>query len=382
MRIGIDGRPATHSQSGGFKTYTKNLITHLSRVDSRNQYVIYVDRPFDFTPADNLRIEYVPTRMRLLGPPAREQFDLPRHMQRDQIRLSHFPANTAPVQQQGPFVVTIHDTLMWDEKPSLKDIPASEAFKRTSMYLYNRVSTTRAVKNARLIITVSRYARDELLRVSGINPDRVKVVYEAPSDFFRRMNRQEAASIVRSKFQIKQPFILSLCSASHRKNVPGLFAAYARLDSELRSTVQLVIVWTHALWKKKLEKQLEQFGVSRQVVFLENVTDEDLLLLYNAAGVFAFPSLSEGFGLPPLEAMACGAPVVASNRSCLPEILGSGAQFVNPCDPDSFARALADVLTSSETAEDLSRRGFEWSRRYSWDQSAKETVQVYENAIS
>jgi glycosyltransferase involved in cell wall biosynthesis len=173
---------------------------------------------------------------------------------------------------------------------------------------------------------------------------------------------------------------LTLVSASPRKNAAGLLRIYAQLPAELQRRHPLVMVWTHGLMQRELRREIERLGLGRCVLFLSRVPDGDLVLLYNAATLFVYPSLYEGFGLPVLEAMACGTPVVASNLTSIPEVAGESAALADPRDAKQFGEALSRTLSSPQVRIDLARAGFERAQQYSWERTARMTLDVYREA--
>jgi glycosyltransferase involved in cell wall biosynthesis len=385
MKIAIDARAASQPQPGGFKTYTLELIKHIAAVDPASCYLFYLDRAMDansLVQAPNVALRIIPTHVPGVGAVWREQAQVPRQLTLDQATLAHFTTNTAPLRAPCPTVLSVHDAIGRDETPPSKGMGPRESLKRWGMYLYNRYFSLASARRASRIITVSEYSRRDLVARLGLPAERVVVTNEAPSDSFRPLSRSVAQEAVRNRFGLQQPFLLALSSASPRKNAQGLLAAYAQLEPELRAGSQLVIVWTHGLWRDQLAARVRRLGLEGRVVFLDNVSDHELLILYNAANVFVFPSLAEGFGLPPLEAMACGTPVVASNLTCLPDILGDAALLVDPRASGEFAKALAKALRTPQLLLELSAKGRAWVRRYSWERCARETAQVYADVFA
>jgi glycosyltransferase involved in cell wall biosynthesis len=296
------------------------------------------------------------------------------------VDLAHFPTNTATRFSPCPFVVTVHDTISWDERPPLAGFAPLEALKRWGMFLYNRNAAASAARRARRVITVSENSRRDLVQRLGLAPQRVAVIYEAPAQVFHPIADRAVRSQVRAKFALREPFVLAISSASPRKNARGLVAAFAQLAADLRAAYQLVILWTHGLWRDEIGKLVREHRLEDRVIFLSGVSDDELACLYNEASLFVFPSLYEGFGLPPIEAMACGTPVVASNASSLPEILGDAALLVDPRDTRALSDAVAAVLQKPELARELRAKGPAWVQRYSWERCARDTAQVYDEA--
>jgi len=246
------------------------------------------------------------------------------------------------------------------------------------MRIYSRLVQARLVRRAQSVITVSKYSKRQIVARFELPPERVVVIYEAPSAHYRPLNQHLAVEQVERKYGFRG-YILAFASAAPRKNIGKLMEAYARLEEHLRQQHPLVLICTHFSEHSRWAAQAAALGLSRDVILVDRVTDDDLLLLYNAASLFVFPSLEEGFGLPPLEAMACGTPVVASNTSSMPEVLGDAALLVSPTDTDALTEAMTTVLTTPALAEQLAQRGLAHSQRFSWEKTARQTLAVYES---
>lgn len=383
MRIAIDARPASHTQPGGFKRYTEHLIRALVRSEPGANYLVYVDRALAqdfFAPVSNVECAILPTHVPSVGVIWREQVAIARQAKHDHADLVHFPANTSAWRLPCPTIVTLHDIIFWDERPALQDIAPAEKIKRYGMYLYGRWAAKAGIKNARRLITASEHSKREIVRCFGVDPQRCEVVHHGVSQEFQRVADERILECVRDKFDLRKPYILGITSTSPRKNAQGLLGAYRALDPALQERYDLVLVWTHGLWKDQLDSQVQMQGLGARVKFVENVTNADLVGLMNLAATFVFPSFEEGFGLPPLEAMACGTPVIASNRSCLPEILGDAALLVDPADAHAIAKGIQDVLNNCALAQRLVERGYAMAKRYTWERCARETIQVYQEA--
>jgi len=384
MRIGIDARFLTHPQPGGFKTYTENLIASLARVDPENDYVLYLDRSPDpnapLPRQPNFTVCVVPGTWPLLGMPWREQVGLARQAARDRLDLLHSPSLTAPFRLACPSVVTIHDMIWCFAERFSGRKPASS--RRRLMDWYYRWTPKIAARKASAIITVSHASKDSIQRYLGVPSDRIFVTYEAASPIYRPVKDLGALAAIQRKYDLLPDSVLAIGSADPRKNIAMLVQAYARLPGELQARHMLAIVWTHRFLATSLEEQIAALGLRNRVRFLERVSDDDLLGLYNAAALFVFPSRYEGFGLPLLEAMACGTPVVAANNSSIPEIVGDAARLVDTESAPAIAAAITELLTNPTLRRTLVESGFKRAARFSWKQCARETIAVYRKAMS
>jgi glycosyltransferase involved in cell wall biosynthesis len=383
MRIGIDARFLTHPQKGGFKTYSENLITALARIDGDNEYVLYIDRPpeqnTNLPDSANFSYRIIRGDFPYIGMPWREQISLSCHVSRDRLDLLHSPCLTAPLRLSCASVVTIHD-MIWSF-PVKSSRGGQISLQRKMMDWYYRLIPQYAARRSDALITVSNAAKQDIIQHLKFSPDRIFVTYEAANPAYRGMDDTEGLKSVREQYDLSSRFILAIGSADPRKNIGTLIRAYAILPGDLRDRYQLAILWTHGLLSVQVSKEVGAAGLDKRVRFLEHVCDDDLVLLYNAASLFVVPSLYEGFGLPLLEAMACGTPVVAANNSSIPEIAGDAALLVSAENESSIAGAIAEVLSDTTLQMKLIERGFGRASHFSWTKCACQTLDVYRQAL-
>jgi glycosyltransferase involved in cell wall biosynthesis len=255
------------------------------------------------------------------------------------------------------------------------------------MHLYSRLGTLAAVRRAAAILTVSEHSKGDIVRRFGLPPERVRVARLAPGPQFRPAERQAVEAFL-SRHGLPAGYVLGIGSADPRKNVRALIEAYGRLPAELMARHALVVTFTHPRFRDDATALARQLGIDGRLRCLERVSNADLALLYSAAAAFVYPSLYEGFGLPPLEAMACGAPVVAADNSSLPEVLGDAAALADvgagSGDPQGSARlalAMAQVLGDDDRRARLRRLGLDRAASFSWRRCAAETAEVYRAAL-
>lgn len=383
MRIGIDARFLTHPQKGGFKTYTENLIPALACLDDNNEYILYLDR----VPDQNTKIPQQPNfsykvlnQFPVVGMPWREQVQLSIHASKDRLNLLHSPCLTAPIMSTCPLVMTIHD-IIWllPQKYSHND---AVSLQWKLMEWYNLLIPRHASKRASGIITVSKFSKESIIKHLGIHPDLVFVTHEAAGRAYQLLKDAAPGKSLRQEYALPSKFILAIGSADPRKNINTLVSAYALLPENLKAEYRLVIVWTAPGLAPAISRQIKSLRLNDRVQFLNQVSDEDLALLYNEASLFVFPSLSEGFGLPLLEAMACGVPVVAANTSSIPEVAGDAALLCAATDPQRMSDALVHVLENEEVRSNMVKKGFQRNSLFSWKKCAAETLSVYRKVLS
>lgn len=380
LRIAIDGRMWSQPQPGGFKTYTTELVRALAEIDGDNEYLVWLDRSLPETPpwapVTGLRLHVMRSIGGWLAVPMREQVRLPLAWRRVRPDVIHLPCNTGPIWGEPPTVVTIHDTIEFFERSWYGPVK-EQAVKRWLMSRYSQMVLRRVAQRARAIITVSNCSKRDIMSNLHAAEDKIHVIPNAHARHCYPLDGTQFGVSFCERYGLPEQFILSLASTSPRKNARGLLRIYARLPEFLRRQYPLVIVMTHNLLKLRLQTRAAQLGLEGQVRFLEQLSDADLALAYNQAALFVYPSLYEGFGLPVLEAMACATPVVASNRSSLPEVVGDAAILCDPADEAQFAEAIVAVLLSPARQQALAEAGLRRAAIFSWQATARQTLAVY-----
>jgi glycosyltransferase involved in cell wall biosynthesis len=385
MRIGIDTRSISHSQRGGFQTYTTELVRALAALDHQNEYLLYFDRAFTppFALPDNFSIRQISAEPKLIGAAWREQKRLPTQMVHDGVDLAHYPCNTAPVIAQGkPSVLTLHDVIALTEPQAAPKFTPAQA-RQWLIATYTSRVIPRAVERSEAIITVSHSEKEQIRAVFEIPAEKIFVTPLAVNPFMRPLTCEERAKESRRilpRLGVDGPFLFAL-GYEPRKNIKGVIEGYRILHGinagKTNADVKLVIVIGHAATRLKWQKYIAEVGIDKSVVLLGSISQEDLLVLYNQAEAFLFPSFREGFGLPPLEAMACGTPVIVSNRSSLPEVVGDASILVEPDEPQQIADACLRILDDSALAAELSAKGLCRIQKFSWAETARLTLNTY-----
>lgn len=368
MNIGIDAR-FYGPQEKGLGRYTQKLIEHLQRIDQHNHYVVLLqpDRIANF-PLPNDRWTAVPAPFRWYT--LEEQLKMPGLIKQIGVDFMHFPHFNVPMFYRGPYVVTIHDLII--TKHPKRRASTLGVLTYWLKYLAYKVVVDFAVKRAKKIITVSGFSRKELLEYYHLPSDRVVVTYEAadpPED--------QNATHNLAHYGITTPYLLYVGNAHPHKNLERLAEAFATFRKE-HAEYSLVLVGGHDYFYQRLMNDLRQRQLDTNVVFPGFVPDEDLGLLFQDARAYVFPSMAEGFGLPPLEAMWRKTPVISSNATCLPEVLGDAAEYFDPACPREMVAAMNKIVIDEPLRATLVAKGLERVQRFSWDQMAKETLQIYQ----
>lgn len=288
--------------------------------------------------------------------------------------LLHLPQMSAPLSSPIPVVATIHDVIPF----VMDDYRASRAMR---LYL---ATMARSVKKARRVIAPSRSAKADIARVLGIPADRIRVIEEAADPSFVPATGGSAIALVAEKWGLTGRYLFNIGGFDRRKNLPLLIEAFAAALPSLDDDVRLVIAGAPHTGNERvfppLEPVIREHGVEGRVVLTGRVTDEERLALYQAAHVYITPSEYEGFGLTPLEAMACGVPAIVANRTSLPEVVGDAGLCVEPT-VEELSRAIVFLMTDDARHEALSRASLQRASQFSWPRAAKETVEVYREAL-
>ena len=360
MRIGFD-LSITKINQAGTSIYAANLIKTLRQVDTGNQYLLFaVNQQSDMS-----SIKSVHTRLNTIYRDIIWTHTvLPYQLARASIDIIHMPANVIPLFSPCKTVVFIHDTTVFDfpEKFSV--------WQRT----YARFFTLFAATHASAILTNSEQSKRDIIKHFKVNPTKIIVTYLAAASEFRRIPKSEITTI-KQKYELKT-FILTVGTLEPRKNMLRLLQAFAQLRANGFSGM-LIHAGPKGWLYDDVLAEVDRLKLQDSVRFLGRVPIQDLVGLYNAASLFVYPSLYEGFGLPVLEAMACGCPVITSATSSLPEVAGDAALLVDPYNVEKLAAAMAEILDNQALATTLRERGVKQAKLFSWERCAQETLAVY-----
>jgi len=364
LRIAIDARKL---HDYGIGTYVRNLVHCLARFDHDDHYVLLC-RPDDVEYVKSLGPRFEPLAGRARHYSIGEQLSIPFALSRVQVELFHAPHYVVSPLTRCPYVVTIHDCIHLRFPQYLPNRLAP---------IYARAVMRTAARNARRVLTVSQASKQDILHYLGIPADKVEVIYNALDTRLATPPTKDDIARVRERFQLTSPFILYAGNIKPHKNVDRLIEAYSILRRRGIVGVKLLIIGDEISKYPNLRRLVHRFQLHQHVRFLGFVPEATLSALYRLASVFVFPSLYEGFGLPPLEAMAAGAPVITSNVSSLPEVVGDAAVLIDPMDAGAIAEAMGRVLADADLRADLIRRGHERVKAFSWERSVSRVHEVY-----
>lgn len=366
MKIGIDVSCLSKRKTGiGYYTYY--LIRGLSKIDKGNKYYLFSSKKFTLKlTGDNFTINFssFPGYLHAFW----EQFWLPFEAFKYKVQLLHSPNYSIPLLFSGPTIITIHDLsvcLFAQTHPWLRR-------------LKHNLLLSPLIKRASKIITVSENSKKDVKKLFGIPEEKIAVIYHGVSSDFHPISDQNYLESIRRKYNLPHYFILYVGTLEPRKNIPTLLKAFSLLRNKKNVKHKLVIVGKKGWQYKEIFDALEKLNLKNDVVFTGYLPEEDLPAIYNLADLFTYPSLYEGFGLPPLEAMACGCPVITSNTSSLPEVTGNAALLVNPHSRREIYEGMDAILSNHKLRNRFIEDGIEQSRKFSWEETARRTLKVYE----
>lgn len=363
MRVGIDARLVYYSQAG-IGQYIVHLVNGLAQVDGNNEYVLLQSRKDDTTILDRPNFRRVslwtPSHHRL------ERYSLNVELMRLGLDVLHSPDFIPPHRPSCKSVITVHD---------LAFLLYPHFLTKESARYYGHID--QAVRWTDHIISVSESTKRDTIQHLGVPEDKITVVHEAANPIFRALDQNKAREQVRNRHGVDGRYILFVSTIEPRKNVPTLIRAVWQLQECYKEDVRLVLAGGKGWLFEDAFAVVEELNMGDQVHFLGRVSSEDLLNLYNAAELLAHPAFYEGFGLPPLEAMACGLPVVVSNVASLPEVVGDAGLLIDPHNVDELTFAMWRVLNDSELCKEMQAKGLSQAQCFSWERAARETVDIY-----
>ena len=368
MRIAIDARKL---RDYGIGTYVRNLLRHLARLDRTTEYVVLCHEA-DKQMASHLGENFRPVLDSSPGYSIREQLTVPLDLQRERVDLFHAPHYVLPPLTPCRAVVTIHDCI---------HLRFPQYLPNRIAYAYARSSLWIATHRASRILTVSETSKRDILDFFNVPESKIDVIYNAIDERFWEPPPSDEIDRVRERYQLDDPFVLYAGNIKPHKNIERLIEAFYALKKRGFENVKLLIIGDEISRYATLRRAVHRHKLHKHVRFFGFVPDKTLAILYRLAAVFVFPSIYEGFGLPPLEAMASGTPVITSNVSSLPEVVGDAAVLIDPYQSDEIADAMERVLTDEALRNDLRRRGLERARHFSWERSIGRVREIYSEVL-
>jgi glycosyltransferase involved in cell wall biosynthesis len=381
MKIGIEGQRLFRNKKHGMDMVALELIRNLQQLDHKNEYVIFIKPDSDdtvLTQTDNFKI------IKLKGGfyPFWEQFSLPRAARKEGCQILHCTSNTAPVHSKIPLVVTLHD-IIYMESSYLKILKGTGTLYQKIGNIYRRLVVPYIVKKSSKIITVSHFEKNRIGQFFGIKGDnRLTAVYNGVSDYFKPVTNVAELQRVKLKYNLPDHFFFFLGNTDPKKNTKGTLKAFSDFLQKTKSDYRLVMLDYDLM---ELEKLLDDIGdkeLIHRIVLTGYVVNTDLPAIYCQSDIFLYPSLRESFGIPMLEAMACGVPVITSNTSSMPEIAGKAAYMIDPFNAEEITMAMINLVNDQERRTDLIHLGIERAACFSWHAMASNVLEIYQELNS
>ena len=347
------------------------LIKQIQELDPRNEYILFAKDDFDrecISEKDNFKVETISS----YNYADWEQFRLPKAVKKNKIDFLHCTCNTAPIKTSVPLLLTLHD-IIYLEKVDFKGT-AYQNFGN----LYRRFVVPRVVDNSKIIITVSDFERQTILEKLKLPEGKVKVIYNAVNKRFNDDFSKEEINDFRKKYSLPEIFLLFLGNTAPKKNTANVIRAFADYCNQVKDIIPLVILDYD---KSLVEEMLSKLGFSqfsKYFIFPGYISPTEMPLIYNTATVFLYPSLRESFGLPILEAMGCGTPVITSNTSSMPEVSADAALLIDPFSHEQITRAIVSILSNDELLRTYKLKGKARAAEFTWEASAKKLLAIYD----
>lgn len=375
MRIGIEVQNMFRPRKHGMDIVSLEIIKELQQVTSRHEFFLYAQPDKDITvihPNKNIHLQ-------LAGPASYhtwEQHVLPEVIKNDDINLLHCTGNTAPISLKIPLIVTIHD-IVYLEKRMMQQGTWYQRFG----HLYRRWNVPRIAKRAELIITVSDFEREQIIENLNIAPEKVKTIYNACGKHFTPDRNEIDLANFKVKYQLPDRFILFLGNMGPGKNVPNVLRSLDLIYQRGRLDFKLVIADMSTFRLQSLLEAQGNLHLQEHIHLTGYVPNNEIPDLYRLSEAFIYPSLAESFGIPILEAMACGTPVITSNTTAMPEIAGKDALLIDPREPEQLAEMILKILDDQALRNQASSYGIERAALFSWKKNATEVVRAYESIL-
>ncbi len=380
MKIGIEAQRIFRKKKHGMDMVALELIRNLQAIDHENEYFIFV-KPDE----DNNVIQETPNFkiIPLAGGayPFWEQVALPRAATAYGCELLHCTSNTAPVKRGIPLVTTLHD-IIYMESSYWKILTGSATLYQKFGNMYRKLVVPRVVKSSSAIITVSHFEKNRIAEFFKMKGDhRLAAVYNGVSKYFKPVTNKQELERVREKYRLPGRFFFFLGNTDPKKNTAGTLQAFSDFRKQTGADYKLVMLDYN---RQELEKLLRDIGDPKlidHIVLTGYVTNTDLPAIYSQSEVFLYPSLRESFGIPMLEAMACGVPVITSNTSSMPEVAGEAAMLVNPSQPATITAAMVQLYRHKTLREELAVAGYRQSAKFSWRSMAQDVRHIYQEVL-
>ncbi len=356
------------------------LIRNLQQIDTVNEYVIFVNPDEDNTAIKetaNFKIDYLEGG----SYPFWEQVALPKAAAKHGCHLLHCTSNTAPVFCKIPLIVTLHD-IIYMESSALDIIRGNGSNYQKFGNVYRRLIVPKVIRSSKKIITVSNFEKDCIGKFFSMQNDaRLYTVYNGVSEYFKPVTDPVLLKTVKEKYNLPDRYFFFLGNTHPKKNTRGTLAAFSQFLKETGSDMKLVMIDYDLYELQRLLAEINDVHLINHIVITGYINNQDLPAIYAQSEVFLYPSLRESFGIPLIEAMACGVPVITSNTSSMPEIAGDAAILIDPFKPEEIVTAMKKIYNDSSLKTKMSMAGIEQARKFSWKAMAEDVLKIYNETL-
>ncbi len=375
MRIGIEAQRLFRPHKHGMDRVALELILNLQVIDKENDYFIFVKPDIDksvIEPTSNFKIVEISGG----SYPWWEQFKLPKIAKAYNCDLLHCTSNTAPYLKKTPLITTLHDIIYMEG--SLMELLTNKA----SLYqkfgnLYRRFIVSKVVKNSSSLITVSNFEKENITRFFKLKNKNIQTVHNGVNPIFTNRIEAEILEKVKENYKLPESYMLHIANSDPRKNTKGVLIAFNKFKKQSTNSYQLLMLGCKEADLKMMLKEIGAPNSYQHIVLLGYVSDQDLPVIYYLSKLFLFPSLREGFGIPIIEAMACGVPVITSNTSSMPEVAGDAAHIVNPTNTDEICHGMIKITSDATYRNELIEKGLIQQTKFSWRKMALQVLEQY-----
>lgn len=377
MKIGIEGQRLFRAKKHGMDMVALELVRNLQVLDTKNEYVVFIKPDVDDTvlkETTNFKI------VRLEGGfyPLWEQIALPKAASKEGCDLLHCTSNTAPIWTRIPLVVTLHD-IIYMESSYLQILRGMGSLYQKFGNVYRRLFIPTVVKRSQKIITVSHFEKNRIADFFGMKgDDRLTAVYNGVSEHFKPIKDRSELKRVQDKYKLPDQFFFFLGNTDPKKNTKGTLQAFSDYRKQTGSTIPLVMLDYEAVELNQLLAEIGDSELRQHILLTGYVANTDLPAIYSLCTLFLYTSLRESFGIPMLEAMACGAPVITSTTSSMPEVAGDGALLADPFKPQEITAAMIRLTTDQTLREALILKGYAQAAKFSWKAMAEQVHSIYQ----
>jgi glycosyltransferase involved in cell wall biosynthesis len=368
MKIGIEAQRIFRKKKHGMDIYALELIRAIQKLDHTNEYVVFVKADEDecLHTSENLKVVKVKGATYLDW----EQIWLPKAIKAEGVDLMHFTSNTAPINNPVPYVVTLHDIIYMHSF-------TGGSWYQTAGHFYRKFIVPKITKKAKYVFTVSDFEKKQIAQTIDIQENKLKVIPNAFSTTFRIIYDTDSLALVKKKYALPTEFMLFLGNEAPKKNLENVLKAFAKYVDKTSNPVQMVIL------ESSTEQILGHLSKIRRIDLLDKITlpgyimHSELPKIYNLASLFLYPSLRESFGIPIIEAMACGTPVITSKTTAMPEVAGNAAYLIDPLNINELAEAMKELTLNAILKEYIIEKGLKRSEDFSWKNTAYQTQKTY-----